>query len=165
VALQPFPIPGLVLLDLNMPILTGFHVLEWLQRHPTSKAVVIVLTASSNPTDIEKVMSLGTAEYRVKPINSAHLVPILRELQARWLTSRPGSRPGGDCATRCSQRVAPTVSAVIRAGTRASVLGQRVLDPPTQAFPDRRFDGFDSRQSPQPLISARFAVWPVSRRE
>ena len=77
--------PGLVLLDLNLPLLTGFHVLEWLQRHPASKVVVIVLTASSNPADLEKAMSLGAADYWLKPTNSAHLVPMFREMQARWL--------------------------------------------------------------------------------
>ena len=86
-----FPIPGLVLLDLNMPLLSGFQVLEWLQHHPASNVVAIVLTASSNPNDVERAMSLGAADYRVKPTNSAHLVPIFRELHARWLA--PGQVP------------------------------------------------------------------------
>src|SRR5512142_3278835 len=74
-----YPTPGLVLLDLNMPRLTGFQVLEWLQRDPGApKVVVIVLTASSNPADIARARSLGAADYRVKPTNSAHLVPIFR---------------------------------------------------------------------------------------
>lgn len=81
-----YPLPGLVLLDLNMPVLTGFQVLEWLQCDPAApRVVVVVLTASSNPADIERAMSLGAADYRVKPSNFAHLIPILRELQARWL--------------------------------------------------------------------------------
>jgi CheY-like chemotaxis protein len=81
-----YPIPDLMLLDLSMPVLTGFDVLEWLRGHPpTSEVVVIVLTASSNPADIERAMALGAADYRVKPSNSAHLVQILRELRARWL--------------------------------------------------------------------------------
>lgn len=76
----------MMLLDLHMPILTGFDVLEWLQCHPfTPKPVLIVLTASSNPADIERALSLGVAEYRVKPSNSERLVPMLRELHARWL--------------------------------------------------------------------------------
>lgn len=86
-----YPIPGLVLLDLNMPMLTGFQVLEWLQRHPGApKVVVTVLTASSNPADIARALSLGAADYRVKPTNSAHLVTMLREFQARWLSPDQG---------------------------------------------------------------------------
>lgn len=81
-----YPFPGMILLDLNMPILTGFDVLEWLQCHPVkSKVIVVVLTASSNTADIDRAMSLGAADYRVKPNNSARLVPLLRELEARWL--------------------------------------------------------------------------------
>lgn len=86
-----YPIPGLVLLDLNMPVMTGFQVLEWLQRHPAApKVVVTVLTASSDPADMDRAMFLGAADYRIKPSNSARLAPILRELNARWLTPNQG---------------------------------------------------------------------------
>ena len=81
--------PCLVLIDLNLPILTGFDVLEWLQRQPRAGKLtpVVVLTASSNPVDIQKAAALGAVDYRVKPTNAANLVIILRELQARWLAS------------------------------------------------------------------------------
>src|SRR5512140_1476460 len=50
-----YPLPGMMFLDLNMPLRTGFQVLEWLQRHPrSSKLVTIVLTASSSPADIRR---------------------------------------------------------------------------------------------------------------
>jgi CheY-like chemotaxis protein len=81
------PSPCLVLLDINMPGMNGYEVLEWMQKQSgLSKPIFVVLTSSARPIDVEKAMALGAAEYRVKPNDAAGLVSILRELQAHWLT-------------------------------------------------------------------------------
>lgn len=81
-----YPNPCLLLLDLKMPVRSGFDVLEWLQHLPKARDFpVVVLTSSANPSDIEQAKSLGADDYRPKPANATHLVPLLLELQARWL--------------------------------------------------------------------------------
>ena len=63
-----YPFPGVIFLDLKMPRLTGFEVLEWLKTHPTFKSIpTIVLSSSDLQSDIDKAYSLGANAYLVKP--------------------------------------------------------------------------------------------------
>ena len=65
-----FPIPSIMFLDLKMPRLTGFEVLEWLKNHETLKATpTIVLSSSDLQNDIDKAYQLGANAYLVKPAN------------------------------------------------------------------------------------------------
>lgn len=66
--------PDLVFLDLKMPALTGFEVLEWIQAHPFDPPLdVAVLSGSEHATDVARAKSLGAAAYFVKPISAEHL--------------------------------------------------------------------------------------------
>ena len=52
---EKYPLPSLVLLDLNMPKKNGFDVLSWAHTQPSLKTIpFVVLTASMRPTDIEQ---------------------------------------------------------------------------------------------------------------
>src|SRR5579859_3058779 len=54
------PLPGLLLLDLKMPRLTGFDVLEWLACRPELAYLpVVVLSSSSLQTDLDRARQLG----------------------------------------------------------------------------------------------------------
>src|SRR5687767_8704792 len=54
------PLPILILLDLKMPRMSGFEVLEWLRKQSEFSALpVIVLTASAQTRDIELAYKLG----------------------------------------------------------------------------------------------------------
>jgi len=60
--------PDLVLLDLMMPKLTGFDVLEKMKQNPgLSNIPVIVLSAKTSKQDIDKVLSLGANKFIKKP--------------------------------------------------------------------------------------------------
>src|SRR5262245_28817054 len=49
-----FPLPSLVLLDLNLPTLPGIEVLRWIRSQPHfNSTIVIPLTSSNSPFDIE----------------------------------------------------------------------------------------------------------------
>jgi CheY-like chemotaxis protein len=53
-------LPGLLLLDLEMPRLSGFGVLEWLRKHPHLRPYrVVVISASQNAKDMERAASMG----------------------------------------------------------------------------------------------------------
>jgi CheY-like chemotaxis protein len=80
------PPPALLLLDLKMPRMTGFDVLEWLQKNPQFKTFpIVVLTSSDQERDREKAMSLGAAGFCVKPGGIQKLTDLVREIHGRWL--------------------------------------------------------------------------------
>ncbi len=80
------PFPDLLLLDLKMPRLNGFEVLEWLQGKAEFRALpAIVLSSSDHQADIEQARALGAAEYYRKPGDPAELLGIIRALDERWL--------------------------------------------------------------------------------
>lgn len=82
--LQREPPPDFVLLDLKMPIVSGFEVLEWIQGQPDLKTVpVVVLSSSPFPEDIERAKKLGAREYIAKMEYSA-ICEALTGLTARY---------------------------------------------------------------------------------
>src|SRR5688500_10041239 len=63
-----FPQPNLLLLDVKMPILSGFGVLEFLAKEPQRKTFpAIIFSSSNNPRDLEQARSLRCDSYLVKP--------------------------------------------------------------------------------------------------
>jgi CheY-like chemotaxis protein len=86
-----YPIPGLILLDLKMPKLTGFDVLTWLQRNPqlTSEIPVIVLTGSIHPEDVKRAQELGAVGFEIKPVEFSKLIDIAKKISQ---SPRPAKR-------------------------------------------------------------------------
>lgn len=73
-----FPIPQAVLLDLKMPFVGGFEVLEWMRSRPELSAVpVFVLTGSCVERDRERALALGARAYLVKPATPEVLAEVL----------------------------------------------------------------------------------------
>ncbi len=61
------PVPYMMFLDLNMPRVDGFEVLETIRKDPILKTMVVfVLTTSNNPEDICKAYQQVIAGYLVK---------------------------------------------------------------------------------------------------
>lgn len=80
-----YPLPTVLLLDLNMPRKNGFEVLAWIRQQPALKRLhVYVLSASSQPDDIQRAYELGANSYLVKPGNLDGLLHQARTLMA-WL--------------------------------------------------------------------------------
>jgi signal transduction histidine kinase/ActR/RegA family two-component response regulator len=62
--------PAMILMDLNLPGMSGFEVLAQLRRDPdTAHIPVLALTANAMPRDIERGLSAGFARYLTKPID------------------------------------------------------------------------------------------------
>jgi CheY-like chemotaxis protein len=73
-----FPLPTLMLLDLNMPKVNGFDVLTWLRTQTELKRFsIIVLTASELPEDVDQAFDLGANSYLVKPSKLAELIALI----------------------------------------------------------------------------------------
>ncbi len=67
--------PELILLDINMPGLSGYQVLEQLQADPYLKSVpVIALTANAMPRDAARGRAAGFADYLTKPLDVAQFL-------------------------------------------------------------------------------------------
>jgi CheY-like chemotaxis protein len=80
------PLPALLLLDLKMPFMDGFEVLAWLASQPELKDIpAVVLSSSSDESDIQRALQLGARGYFVKPLTLPELVKILKDLEAEWL--------------------------------------------------------------------------------
>jgi CheY-like chemotaxis protein len=80
-----FPMPYLMLLDLKMPGMDGFEVLEWVRSHPTLKRLlVVVLTSSSLQTDVDRAYELGANSYLVKPLDPTSMVNTIQRFEAYW---------------------------------------------------------------------------------
>lgn len=63
-------LPGLILLDLNLPGTDGGKVLATMKQSPTLKTIpVVVLSTSANPKDIEDCYQSGANSYMLKPIS------------------------------------------------------------------------------------------------
>ena len=63
-----FPLASLVLLDLKMPFVNGFDVLQWIRSQPSLKHIpVVVLTSSAEDRDRQRAAELGAQAYFVKP--------------------------------------------------------------------------------------------------
>lgn len=76
--------PTLMLLDLGLPVIDGFQVLQTLRAHALwRKLPIIVLTARHNAEDVRRALALGASDYMVKPFEAPALIKrIERQLMA-----------------------------------------------------------------------------------
>ncbi len=73
--------PALVLLDVMMPIKTGFDVCCELRASETLRdTLVLMLTAKGRDTDVAKGLALGANAYMTKPFSTKELVHKVREM-------------------------------------------------------------------------------------
>jgi DNA-binding response OmpR family regulator len=66
--------PDLILLDINMPKMSGFEVAKRLKEDPATKAIpIFIMTSLKQEANIKKGYELGVEEYITKPTNIEHL--------------------------------------------------------------------------------------------
>lgn len=76
-------LPDILFLDLKMPLVNGFELLEWLGLHPEIRPPsIVVLSGSGMPADIGRAVALGAKQYIEKPISSDLLREILSANQS-----------------------------------------------------------------------------------
>jgi two-component system, response regulator len=80
------PRPGLILLDLNMPIMDGREALALIKADPLFRTIpVIALTTSHAEEDILRSYESGINSYIVKPVSFSGLVDVIKGLAQYWL--------------------------------------------------------------------------------
>jgi len=68
-------LPDLVILDVMMPVMTGFEVLEKMKNNEMTRNIpVIILTSKSQEQDVLKGFSLGISDYIIKPFSPSELI-------------------------------------------------------------------------------------------
>ncbi|OWL83988.1 two-component system, unclassified family, response regulator [Halopseudomonas aestusnigri] len=79
-------IPALILLDLNLPKLSGLEVLRQLRANDTTRMVpVVVLTSSLEPSDRLQAYQSGANSYVRKPVDFDEFVTVAQQLGNYWL--------------------------------------------------------------------------------
>jgi CheY-like chemotaxis protein len=82
---RKFPLPIIMLLDLNMPKMDGFEVLSWVRSQPGLKRLAImILSASTRTDDVVSAFDLGATSYLVKPSGLDELTGMLDCLR-QWI--------------------------------------------------------------------------------
>lgn len=80
-----FHVPSLVLLDLKMPRMDGFEVLEWRLDHPELNAMPFVILSSSDlESDRQRASELGAHGYLVKPMDLPGFAELVESLDKFW---------------------------------------------------------------------------------
>ena len=80
------PLPLAVFLDLKLPIKSGHQVLEWIRAQPHfAKLIIIVLTSSNEPVDLNRSYQLGANSFVVKPPTSVQLLELAESFKLWWL--------------------------------------------------------------------------------
>jgi CheY-like chemotaxis protein len=80
------PSISLLLLDLNMPRMNGFEVLEVIKKDAGLKRIpVIVLTSSNRGLDVTRAYDLGCNSFIVKPVNYDSFLKAVIEIQRYWI--------------------------------------------------------------------------------
>ncbi|MFH1700652.1 MAG: response regulator [Candidatus Zixiibacteriota bacterium] len=82
---SPDNLPGLILLDLNMPKKDGREALKEIKSNPKLRLIpIVVLTTSKAEEDILRTYDLGVNSFITKPVSFESLVDIMKTLSRYW---------------------------------------------------------------------------------
>ena len=74
-------LPQLILLDLNLPDISGIELLRRIKKDKSLYEIpVVILTMSNEDQDIQKSYDLGASSYLVKPISDEALMLVIKKL-------------------------------------------------------------------------------------
>lgn len=94
---RKYPRPGLILLDIHLPKLNGFEVLETLKKDPDVKSIpIIMLTTSSRDEEIAQSYAVGANSYVTKPVDFEEFAKKIKDMKLYWTIVN--SLPKGNCS-------------------------------------------------------------------
>ncbi len=81
-----FPMPGLILLDLNMPRRDGREALRDIKADPALRGIpVVILTTSKAEEDVLRSYQDGVNSFITKPVTFSALIEVVQALGKYWL--------------------------------------------------------------------------------
>src|ERR1041385_1853619 len=91
-----YPLPYLILMDLKVPRVMGLNVLKWLRERPEfDSTIVLVLSSSPMPDDIQEAYHLRANAYLVKPSGLEKLQRMAQAIKDFWfIQNEPPFREG-----------------------------------------------------------------------
>ncbi len=79
------PRPDLVVLDVNLPRVSGFDLLRRIKGDADLRAVpVVVFSTSRAPVDVAAAYACGASSYVVKPLDVQEFLDVVREIERYW---------------------------------------------------------------------------------
>jgi CheY-like chemotaxis protein len=94
---QKYPAPELVLLDLNLPRVSGFQLLEWIRNNPGyTQTPVVVFSSSTREDDQVRAKEMGADAFVAKPSSGFKFGEVVEGLQRKWLGRRMSGAEAGD---------------------------------------------------------------------
>lgn len=82
------PTPGLILLDLNMPVMNGIEFLQVIKEDPKLKNIpVVVLTTSRDENDLVETYNFSVAGYIIKPVDFSQFIEAIKVINLYWSLS------------------------------------------------------------------------------
>ena len=83
-----YPMPSILLIDVNMPRLNGLELLTWLRTQPEfSHLMVIVLTGGARLEAINHAYHMGANSYLVKPTRHEDLAELIKCFYQYWVVN------------------------------------------------------------------------------
>lgn len=81
-----YPLPTLIVMDIKMPLKSGFEVLEWVKtaEPPLRRIPVVIVSSSDNPADINRAYELGANAYMVKPVDFRAVEQLFESITHYW---------------------------------------------------------------------------------
>jgi len=93
---RAYPLPYLILMDLKLPRVMGLEVLKWLREKPEfDSTIVLVLSSSPMPDDIQGAYHLHANGYLVKPYNLEKLQLMTQAIKEFWYFQNQPSAASG----------------------------------------------------------------------
>ncbi|MEW5871927.1 MAG: response regulator [Chloroflexota bacterium] len=79
------PLPVVILLDINLPKVSGLEVLRSYKSHPKIRTVpIIMLTSSAEDGDVQSAYQLGANSYIVKPVDFDEFLKVAEHIDLYW---------------------------------------------------------------------------------
>jgi CheY-like chemotaxis protein len=80
-----YPLPRLIVMDIKMPRMSGFDVLEWIKKDGALRRIpVIIVSSSDRPQDINQAYELGANAYMVKPVSFRAVERLFESITHYW---------------------------------------------------------------------------------